>query len=172
MSGVTSLLVVLTVLSRFLAYASVTVLIAVALATVVDVVLRYVFNAPLFGLQDAAELGLLAVVFLAMPYCGLTGGHVAIDILVERLGAGLRLGALFFARLVGIMVFGILAWRAALAAQQAERFDAASNLLLIPHAPFFWLIAACAALYAIIQIVETAILLARGDANPSRPTGS
>ena len=47
--------------------------------------LRYVFNAPLFGGQDVAELALLTTVALAVAYCGRSGGHVAVDLIGGKL---------------------------------------------------------------------------------------
>ena len=51
---------------RCLAYLGSAVLLGLMFLTVIAVVMRYVFNAPLLGAQDVSELSLVAVVFLAL----------------------------------------------------------------------------------------------------------
>ena len=53
--------------------------------TVLDVVLRYVFNAPFSGSLELTEFAMSMIVFLGIAYCGWTGGHVAVDILERPL---------------------------------------------------------------------------------------
>ena len=72
--------------TRFLAYAAGAALLWLMLLTVVAVVMRYVFNAPILGAQDISELSLAVVVFLGIPYCGWTGGHVAVDLISTVVG--------------------------------------------------------------------------------------
>ena len=141
-------------LARWLAYGAGVGLVALTLLTVADVALRYLFNAPIFGAQDISELGLAAVVFGALAYCGRSGGHVAVDLLAERLGAGFVRWSDGFVRIAGAAVFALLAWRAWLAGLDAGEFSEASNLLAIPYQPFYAVIALGAALYALILFLE------------------
>jgi len=54
---------------------------AIMLLTVVDVVLRGVFNRPISGAVDLVELGLACSIFLALPAVFLRDGHLAVDVL-------------------------------------------------------------------------------------------
>ncbi|MDH3446017.1 MAG: TRAP transporter small permease, partial [Deltaproteobacteria bacterium] len=66
---------------RLAAFVSGLALLWLMALTIVAVVMRYVFNAPLLGAQDLSEVSLILVVFPAMAYCGWTGGHVALDLI-------------------------------------------------------------------------------------------
>ena len=64
---------------RCLAIIAGATLLFLMLVTVYAVVMRYVFNAPVLWALDYARVGLVVLVFLGLGYCGLTGGHIAVD---------------------------------------------------------------------------------------------
>lgn len=141
-------------LVRALALLAGAVLVLMVLLTVADVVMRYVFSAPIFGAQDLAELGLLVVVFLGMAHCGRSGGHIAIDIVSERLPRRVRQPVAAAMAAIGAAALLLLAWRSVIAGQRAADFGVGSNLLGIPLAPFHGVIAFGAALYAMVLMAE------------------
>ena len=149
------LLVGLDRVSRVIAYASGIGLMALMGLTTADVVMRYVFSAPVFGAQDVSELILLVVVFLALAYCGRQGGHVAVDLVVGRFSAPARRWTDAAVRLAGGLMMVVLAWRAWLAGLDAAAMEDTSNLLAIPYRPFYVVMAAGAALYALVLLVES-----------------
>ena len=53
----------------------------------VDVVLRYIFAAPLAWGRDLSGVLLLLVLFLSMPYCWDRGQHIRMDMLYDRAGS-------------------------------------------------------------------------------------
>ncbi len=61
------------------------VLTAVMLLTVADVTLRFA-AAPIYGSQEITELGMAALIMLALPYCSATDGHIRVDLFDDRLG--------------------------------------------------------------------------------------
>lgn len=61
-------------------------LIAVAMVlTVVEVIGRRLFNAPLPGVVDMFDLGMAAVAFLGASQCQRVGGHVRMELVVRHL---------------------------------------------------------------------------------------
>lgn len=61
------------------------VLIGMAMVlTVVEVISRKLFNAPLPGVVDVFELGMAAVAFFGVSQCQRVGGHVRMEMLVRR----------------------------------------------------------------------------------------
>ena len=70
---------------RWMALAGGWVIVALMLYTVLDVILRYVFNKPFSGSLEVTEFAMSAIVFLGIAYCGWVGGHVAVDILERPL---------------------------------------------------------------------------------------
>lgn len=127
------------------------ILLAMVGLTVADVALRKLANAPIFGAQNISELALLVVVFAAIPYCGRTKGHVAIDLVGGVSPRVLRITDTLV-NLVGAAVFVVLTWRAVRAAEQAMEVGRVSNLLAIPHWPFYGVIALGAVVYAVVQL--------------------
>ncbi len=141
-------------LLRWLALLGGVVLVGIVLLTVADVALRKLANAPIFGAQNITELALLVVVFASIAHCGREGGHVAVDLIGNALSAGALRVSGVLVNLVGAAMLGVLSWRAVAAAQHAMAIDRTSNLLAIPHWPFYYVIVVGSALYALVQLIE------------------
>ncbi len=144
---------------RFPALASGLLLAGIMLLTTLDVALRYLANAPLFGAQELTELGMIALIVLAMPYCGATGGHIRVDVLDRALGPTGRLVSDMITGLIGLAILGILVWRTVDKAVDAAEYDDLINMLAIPVWPFYGLIALGFAGYAVV-IARDLIVLA------------
>jgi TRAP-type C4-dicarboxylate transport system permease small subunit len=55
------------------------------LLTVADVVLRYVFNAPILGSYELTEMAMVVMAFLAIPYAAAKRVNVRVDLVVGAL---------------------------------------------------------------------------------------
>ena len=71
--------------TRWLALLGGWVLLAASVVTVADALLRKLFSRPIQGTFEATELLLAVIIFFAMPYTGLTDGHVVLDLGTSRL---------------------------------------------------------------------------------------
>jgi TRAP-type mannitol/chloroaromatic compound transport system permease small subunit len=96
--------------SRRLALAGGWILLALAVATVVDALLRKLLNRPIQGTFEATELLLAIIIFFAMAYTVLTDGHVVLDLFTNRLSARAQsivigLNALFIAAVLAILAY-------------------------------------------------------------------
>lgn len=129
--------------------------------TVVAVVMRYVFNAPILGAQDISELSLVLVVFFALAYCGWTGGHIAVDLIGMVLKPGILRWTDTLVRAISGLLFVTVTWQTMRQGLDAFEFEEASNLVEIPHFPFFLVVAFCSAVYALVLFVQ-AVRAARG----------
>ncbi len=137
---------------RWMALASGAVIVGLMLYTVLDVVMRYVFNAPFRGSLEATQFAMVAIVFLGLAYCGCTGGHVAVDILQRPLERpGLRWIPTLLS-LVGAGLFAAIAWYSL--DEGLATTHRVSNMLRWPHYPFLFLTAFGSAVYAIVLLVE------------------
>lgn len=119
-----------------------------------DVIMRYLLRLPFLGAYEISELLMVLIVFLALPYCGATGGHVAVDVLAPMLDRpGLRwLNALI--HLAGAALMALIAWQATLYAIVSAQRGEATNMLRIAKYPFELVTAACAALFALVLLVH------------------
>jgi TRAP-type C4-dicarboxylate transport system permease small subunit len=125
--------------------------------TVLDVVLRYGFNRPFSGSLEITEFAMSVIVFLGIAYCGITGGHVAVDILERPLqSAKLRFVPVVLT-LASAILFAAIAWLTA--AEALTSMHRVSNMVRWPHWPFQMTVAIGSAMYAIVLLLQTIDIL-------------
>lgn len=119
-----------------------------------DVVMRYVLRLPFLGAYEMTELAMALIVFLGLPYCAATGGHVAVDVLSPIFDRpALRwLNALL--ALAGAALTATMAWQAVMYAFSSRERGEATNMLRIDLFPFQLLAAASMALFAAVFLVQ------------------
>ena len=81
-----------------------TLLLALMAVTGIDVVGRYLLNAPLSGAFEMTELMLGALVFVALPLVSRAGAHVEVDLLVGALPRAVQKALGLFAATVSALV--------------------------------------------------------------------
>lgn len=138
-------------------------LLALMALTVLDVVRRYGFNAPIYGARDVAKLMLLCLIALSVAYSARTGGQVAIELFCQRLKPGLRRVLALAVRLAAIPMLVVLTWQLVESGINAGRFGEASLALLLPFAPFYAILALGMGLYALVLMVEVGLLWCEED---------
>jgi TRAP-type C4-dicarboxylate transport system permease small subunit len=137
---------------RLLALMAGFVLLLLMLFTVADVVLRYIFNAPLRSVYEFTEFMMALIVFLGIAYCGWVGQHIAVDVFARWLDRpALRfLPALL--SFLGAGLFLLIAYQTTI--ETVATIDQKSNLLLWPHFPFRFTVAFGSALFAAVMIIQ------------------
>ncbi|MCG8691586.1 MAG: TRAP transporter small permease [Minwuiales bacterium] len=75
---------------------------------VVQIVLRSIFNAPIWGYIDVVEQLMALFAFLAVAYCQRLGGHVRMDLIISRFRGRLYWIVEFLAVLVGLVFIAIM----------------------------------------------------------------
>lgn len=135
------------------------ILFAIIGLTFFDVVLRYIFAAPIFGARDLLEMGMVLVISLAFPFTWRIGGHIVVDLLPDYGIAALTIIRDLFVRLIGIFLFAVLAWRSWIRSDDAVLFNEATNMIEIPFSPFFIVLAAASAFQVVVLCAECARLV-------------
>jgi len=130
------------------------ILFGIMFFTVLNVVLRYGFNAPIFGAKEAVQMMLVPATMLGLAHCAVTGGHIAVDLFERRLGTIGRLIGDIVARVLGVTLMALLAWGAAHGLQDALEWEEATNLLKIKIWPFYGVVIFSAALYTIVLFTQ------------------
>lgn len=125
------------VLSKYAGYIATVVLGLMMLLTVADVFMRYFFNSPITGTTEITQLMMVIVVFLSLPWGGVTGSHVKVDLFVGRFGRRTRAIFDVVTLLLSLFIFAIIAWRSLLESMQIET---TTSLLGVPHAPFYYIL--------------------------------
>src|ERR671919_2657943 len=115
-----------------------------------DVVMRYVLRLPFLGAYEMTELAMSLIVFLGLPYCAATGGHVAVDVLGNTLDRPRLRWITPVIHLAGAALLAVMAWQAAVFALGSRSRGEATNMLRIDTWPFEVLTAASMGLFALV----------------------
>ncbi|MBI5969181.1 MAG: TRAP transporter small permease [Deltaproteobacteria bacterium] len=87
--------------------------------TSVDVILRYLFNAPLPEIFQLTEFMMVGVVYLAISYVQALKDHIKIEIVTSWLPKKAQEALDLFGYLVGLFIFSIIAWQSGRQAWEA-----------------------------------------------------
>lgn len=136
------------------------ILIALIGLTFCDVVMRYLFSAPIFGARDLLEMGMVLVISLAFPFTWRMGGHIVVDLIPDYGLKALTVARDIIVRLIGVFIFGLLAWRAMIRSDDAVLFNEATNMIELPFSLFFIVLAVGSALQVAVLCIEIVRLLA------------
>lgn len=143
------------------------VLAAVALIFLVvvisaGVVLRYVFGAPILGLNEITQMTAVVLVMAALPFCTERNGHVGVDVFDNAIGRWGRLAGDLGSRLLSGLVLSILVWRTVLKALDAWEFGDTTNMLALPIWPFYGVLAIGIALTVLVLAAQFIAILRKG----------
>jgi TRAP-type C4-dicarboxylate transport system permease small subunit len=83
-------------------------LLAVAIVTALDALLRDFLGRPLPGTFEATELVLAAIIFFGLPYASLTDGHVSVDFLTNQLGQRTQYALIAVNAIICAVLFGVI----------------------------------------------------------------
>jgi TRAP-type C4-dicarboxylate transport system permease small subunit len=143
----------------------------VACAIVVDVLMRWLFNSPILGVDDLSQYNLAVIVCSFFPVC-LVGGHfVTVRFLGRALGTRGALWLEVFGNLCTLFIFVLFAW-------QFFRFTLydvtltglATVVLEVPQAPWWWVVTALIWLCVPVQIVVVGECVLRAFRGVPRPS--
>ena len=139
-------------------------LVALALATMavvtaLDVIGRYLLNAPLPGSYELVGLLLAITVFAALPLATLGREHVVVDVLDHLLPPRLVALQRAVTEAAAGAILAVLAWQLWLRGERLALEHATTNLLAIPLAPVAFLMAAFTALAAAAMVILAGVSL-------------
>ncbi len=132
---------------RALALAGGVVLLGLMALVAFDVVMRYVLRIPFLGAYELTELAMVLIVFLGLPYCAITGGHVAVDAFDAWLNRPAFRWLHGVVALVGAALLAVMSWETVRYALRGKERGEATNMLKIDLFPFELLAAASLALF-------------------------
>lgn len=112
------------------------------------------FGYPINGVFDLTHFTVLVMTFLGMAYAGFHGAHVTIELLYQRLRPRTQRILDRLINLLGFGVFLVIAWRTYVQSILIREINESSQLLEIPHYPFYWLAAAGSLLFALVMLLR------------------
>lgn len=134
--------------------------VAMMLLTCADVVLR-LFRRPVPGTYEIVGFLGTVVIAFAMAYTSLEKGHIAVELLVQRLPRKLQSGIEAAVSLIGAVLFGLLTWQSVIYAADLRHSGEVSVTLTMPIYPFIYGIAAGSGLLTLVLLVEALRTTAR-----------
>jgi len=93
-----------------ISYINICFLISLTVVTVIDVIARYVFNTSFVDAMTISSFLLAVINALALPGITLGKGHVQVDLLYDRLPAGVRRVLDAVNSLLAGVLFSLLSW--------------------------------------------------------------
>ncbi|MEM9348932.1 MAG: TRAP transporter large permease [Pseudomonadota bacterium] len=148
--------------ARRIAFTGVLGMLGISLLIIVDIVLKNIVRMPVIGLNEYVQMFFAVAVAATFPAAIATRGHLRISILgniSERLKAWLTvLGSVFL-----FVLFFILAWQVWLKTIDVGEQGLTTQIVRLPHQPFFIVITAILVLCVISQAIVLAVDTARAD---------
>jgi TRAP-type transport system small permease protein len=144
-------------------------LLAVALVTASDALLRDFLGRPLPGTFEATELVLAIIIFFGLPYTSLTDGHVSVDFLTSRLGQHTQFAIIAVNAVICAVLFGVITLQmTSLAAEfmVTRRTTITMRIPIFPCIVPVTVAAGLAALGFVVQAVGAALRAFRPDLSP------
>jgi TRAP-type C4-dicarboxylate transport system permease small subunit len=121
---------------------------------IVDVIGRYLFNAPLYGSLDLAVVLLVLAVSCAIGYGGRTGAHVTADMVTTLAGPTFDWISGVCIKVFAAAIVAIWSWRLFVTGQTAARLGESTQLLNIPFSPIYTALSIGVGLYAAVLAIE------------------
>ncbi|WP_424982391.1 TRAP transporter small permease [Maritalea sp. S77] len=119
-----------------------------------DALLRSLFNKPIFGANDYAQILLSFAVAISFPLCVMSGRLIAIDTITDMMPERVQKTLDWLVTIMGVVILSYLAWRAFSNALEAAMFGESTLLLQLPFGPSYYAVAAGSGLSAVLLLVE------------------
>ncbi|UYN93838.1 MAG: TRAP transporter small permease [Enhydrobacter sp.] len=152
--------------SRRLAWLAVLALLVISLAVSLDVALRFLFDAPIHGLEDIVALALIVAVVACFPAGFALGSNITVRFAGRALGRRGHACLESFGQFVALAFIAAVAWQ--LVVNIADVGGRTTFMLQWPVAPAWYAAAALASLAALAQaLVALCHLMAAITGAPS-----
>ncbi len=122
-------------LTRVFALAGGLLLVGVMGMTVVSVVGRYLFNAPVPGDYEITELAIGIAVFAFFPYCHITNANIVVELFTGRMPERFKAALDAVHNLTFAVVAGLITWRLFIGAM--HKFDDSETTVFL-GIPVHW----------------------------------
>lgn len=131
-----------------------TAVVAMMLLTCADVILR-LFRHPVPGTYEIIGFLGTVVISFSLAYTSLEKGHIAVELLVEKLPLRIRAGVESVTSLISAALFALITWQSMTYAADLKQSGEVSVTLTMPIYPFIYGIATGSGLLCLVLLVES-----------------
>jgi len=162
-------------ITRFIALVGLVGLLALASATVLDVLMRWIFNSPIVGLNDTHSLFTALIIASCFPLCIYRRGNITIRFVGNLFGSRVSNILDAFGNLAAFIIFSLMAWQLWLYTDQLVKDGETTWVLSWPVSPWWrvvtLLIIVCVPVtfMAVILFLKSALKKNRSDQAVSSP---
>ena len=121
---------------------------------VTDVGLRYLFNRPIMSSYELISFMIVIVVFSALGYTETVGGHVTVELVVQRLPKRVQRFLKFLTSLISAGLFALIAQQNMARASALRLEGLISQILHLPVYPFYLFAAFGSALLSLVLLLN------------------
>ena len=147
--------------TRRVAFVGLVGLLAVAVVTMADVLLRWLFSAPIEGFEDVGELLFAVIVATCFPAGLLQGHNITIRFLGRGLGKRTALWLEWFGATLTLVFFVFVAWQLVIFAVDEMENHRFTQTLEMATAPWWWAVTAIIAVCVPVQFLVAVAALVR-----------
>lgn len=158
--------------SRLVALAGLAGLLTLAFATVVDVLMRWLFNMPITGVRDLSSLFVAIIIAASLPCCMAQRSNITIRFLGRVLGRHGHVTLEIFGNLVTLVTLGAMSWKFWLYAKDLALANETTWVLGWPVAPWWRGVAVILAFCVPVEVIVILRLFKQaGDKEELRSEG-
>jgi len=128
-------------------------LVLLALLTVADVLLRWLFNLPIDGVDDLTQLTLAVVIASCLPAGLLQGHNITIRFLGMACGRRTTYWLEAFGGLLTLVFYGLMSWQITVLAGEQYNTGNTTIMVMMQTAPFWAVVSIFLALCVLVQAV-------------------
>jgi len=143
----------ITLVSRGFNVLAGTAVVAMMLLTCADVILR-LFRHPVPGTYEIVGFLGTVVISFSLAYTSLEKGHIAVELLIEKLPRRIQTGVESVTSFIGGALFALIAWQSIAYAADLKHSGEVSVTLTMPIYPFIYGIAIGSGLLCLVLLVE------------------
>jgi TRAP-type transport system small permease protein len=140
-------------ITRVLALGAATCLLGVALLTMTDVLLRWLFKAPIKGIMDIAALSGAVILAAMFPALLAQRGNVTIRLLGSVCGPRVARLLDSFGALVTAGFFALMTWKYVEYSAEMTRANESTVVLRWPTGPWWWVVTAMIGITALVALI-------------------
>ncbi|KKJ76769.1 hypothetical protein WH95_11615 [Kiloniella litopenaei] len=125
-------------LIKYVTWVAILFLLGAMLITTVDVVLRKINNAGIYGTIDLVQLMIMSAAYLSIPYAFMKKSHVAVSILSERMPEKAAALCQALGMVLCVIFMSAIAWFGFEQAEQQHQYGDISITLGLPMI-YYWI---------------------------------
>jgi TRAP-type C4-dicarboxylate transport system permease small subunit len=145
--------------TRVIALIGLAALLILAIITMADVAMRWLFNQPITGVEDLAKLVVAIAIAASIPAVLASRQNITIRFIGRALGRRAELIFEIFGSIVVFVIMAGMAWQIQIYTDELRKTGETTWLLAIPVAPFWQVVSVLLFLSVPIQLVVIAGLL-------------